>query len=1302
MKLLNTTLMVISLAIAGDAIASGQVSAVKPISSKQLSKSKETQRYIVEFSAVSEVTKKRLLNQRSVNASAPRSSAQALTLHKQEISRQQTEFSQAVKQLQPNSKIKAQLNTVTNAVALETTLSIKELQSLSNVKAVYPVRRYSKKLANALPIVKAADAWQLVGGMEQAGKGMRIAVIDSGIVPTHPMFADDGFEAPSSNLPPDDYCRETDADFCNDKLIVARFYKPSFITDEYGEFDSPQGLSGHGTHVAGIATGRQVTADSGETISGVAPGAYLMVYKALWGQDGEGSDIELLSAIEDAVKDGADVINNSWGGGNGLNPINSFYNNIFHELEAAGVVLVTAAGNEGEDDAGNRVEKSIACPGCIEAGITVGATSTDLVFGLPVTYDSTTLYSQPSDTFSLNQSVTAQVVVAPESNTEGCTAWEANSLENKIALVNRGTCFFEEKATMAQNAGALALIVANNESEANFTMSMGEATLPAVMITLTDGNKLETAITNDASTEVSIAAQSVLTTDEQLQDWIGNFSSLGPNGDDSFIKPDLAAPGVAILSGASDVDLASIDKDYARFNGTSMATPIVAGAAAILKQANPTFNAIEIKNILINSSDAVVKNMTGSRAATAFETGAGRLNLLNALNTKGYAAQPNMTMKYCVVNCSLTNSLKLIGSDSQTWTASIEFDNDKLFAQVTPSQLQLTSDANEADFEVKVSLPVSLEQNWYFGRLIWQNEAGDKISQAIAVSNEQEDSPLLQASVSEKTDSVKTLDLVSTNISAEAVLDVELKLTGGAEFVTDSLTIENANTPTNLVEQTQLIEFSADVPKGVADIISGSVPIEVDLVAEGIEPIVCDFDGDEDGCDEVIFRLEFEFKHFGQDYTEFLLNDNGLIVAGSEIDLEAQMYNNKSFPNPDEPNNVIAPFWTDFNLSNPALDGDTGGGDLLVVRYTTDNAEYMVIQWDKAQLFHDPEQGVTAETLGVTDVNGQYTFQLILQKNSENKWFRYLSIPETPNAYTVGIENASGVVGTNYWHNGEGKGEIAEGDELTLALTDIGELAVSTDIAQTDGAEFAGNDTFSASEDEATELNLLANDLASGSEALLEVSVSNVKYFTQVFAGDDSVTLDKSSVTITTAPEHGELSDANEGLVTYTPSDNYSGADSFEYSVTNSLGQTDTATVNITVLAVNDAPVISELAGPTSVTSGESATYSVTATDLDDTALTYQWTLPSQLSGSGLTSDSIEVTANTVTSTTSVEISVTVSDGENDVTQSVTVAVEPASSGNGGNTDGGDSGSDSSSGGSLGVVLLTGLAFLSRRRKRAA
>lgn len=1232
-------------------------------SAQTLHTSKSTgKQFIVQFKEMPVVAYRQDMNRQNKRLKSVMTAQQKLqkvSAHSNRIIDRHFDFERRLRLAHPSARVTKRFSTLLNAVVVEGDARPEELKSLADAKGVFPVKRYKTKLSNALPVIRADDVWQLLGGRESAGQNIKIAVIDSGILPEHPMFDDANMSPPnSSDLPNDDYCRTQDASFCNNKLIVARHYLPSFVDlSAQGEYDSPLALSGHGVHVAGIATGRQVTADNGDVISGVAPGAYLMAYKALWGQDGEGTDIELYQAMEDAYKDGADVINNSWGGESGGSPSNSVYQSIYQLLENEGVVIVTAVGNEGEDDEGNRVENSVACPACVEAGLAVGATTTDLVYGLPIQFDQTTLYAQPSDNYSVNASISGEAVVAPASNSLGCTAWEANSLSGKIAVVNRGTCFFEEKANFAQDAGAVGLVVINNVIEANITMAMGDATLPSLLLSKSDGQRLTDYLQVNPDTELTLAVNLVVASDAARQDVIAPFSSLGPNGDASFIKPDISAPGVAILSATGREDFSSLNEDFVRLNGSSMAAPMVAGAAALVKQNNPSLSAKQIKNVLINSSDATVRNEFEERDATPFETGAGRVNVLSAINAKAYAEKANMANTFCLLTCSFNNTLISLADTSETWTASVTFDNPEITAQVTPSEISLNNINQSVNFNVEISVPRGTETDWHFGRLVWTSGSGESVNQAIAISNEQQESELLQTTLSSEQNGQRQLTLLTTNVSDSELVDIDLQLVGGAEFESQALEISTSGTFSIDTENSQNIEVSAQLEQGDAFLSNDRSPIEIDLADEGVTPISCDLEG----CDEVLYEFDFDFVHYGIAYSQLMLSDNGLILAGNTFPEGAELYFNRPLPSNSIPNNIIAPFWIDFDLINTSESNDTGGGFLMVASYVVDGETYLVLQWQEVQLYVG--DGASLADLGVSSADLKYSFQVILQQNSENKWFRYLDIPEQPNEYSVGIENSTGTQGYTYWHNSSGVSAVNSGDSLGLSVSNVGQLTLTTNIVKTSQEAFTTDDEYQVVSGVDAELNVLSNDLVSSEEAILISKVNDVEQLQTVFSGQDNIAIDTESLTLTTPPEHGVATLLASGLIRYLANNDFAGQDTLTYQVSNTAGQTSSADVTITVIEANftNNPLVVEIVGDNRITSNETKTYSVNVTS-SHSDLSYRWILPSELAASSTNMATIDVTAAQVVQSTVIDLSVEVTSGEASQTEVIELTIAPLDS----------------------------------------
>lgn len=224
-----------------------------------------------------------------------------------------------------------------------------------------------------------------------------------------------------------DYCRsETgSADFCNNKIVVARWVDPIlFGLDIYEQgYMSPMDFDGHGTHVAGIAAGRALSVNFNNAnvdISGVAPASHLMIYKALYTSPFGGAyatDTMLLQALEWAVSDGADVINKSWGAGSGEDPDSSVYQTVFNNAESLGIVVVNAAGNTGHPVA------TINCPACIESGIAVANSTQGRFFGHAIATSEGTVYGYPGQAEPLVEDVNlnaAALRLLESDNANGC------------------------------------------------------------------------------------------------------------------------------------------------------------------------------------------------------------------------------------------------------------------------------------------------------------------------------------------------------------------------------------------------------------------------------------------------------------------------------------------------------------------------------------------------------------------------------------------------------------------------------------------------------------------------------------------------------------------------------------------------------------------------------------------------------------------------------------------------------------------------------------------------------------------
>lgn len=268
----------------------------------------------------------------------------------------------------PDAQVRWRYRLVANGMAVVVPRSqLGRLTSLPGVETVYPSVRYRTQLDRSPQQIGAPALWG--GGLENAGQGMKIAIIDEGIDQTHPFFSPAGYTMPEG-FP------KGQAAYTTAKVIVARAFPPARPVWKHAAKPFDPELSSHGTHVAGIAAGNANTLAEGNRISGVAPRAYLGNYKALTiptdadvGLDGNSP--ELVAAIEAAVADGMDVINMSLGEPE-IEPSRDIVVKALSAAARAGVVPVVSAGNDFEEFG----RGSVGSPGTTPEAITVGAVTT--------------------------------------------------------------------------------------------------------------------------------------------------------------------------------------------------------------------------------------------------------------------------------------------------------------------------------------------------------------------------------------------------------------------------------------------------------------------------------------------------------------------------------------------------------------------------------------------------------------------------------------------------------------------------------------------------------------------------------------------------------------------------------------------------------------------------------------------------------------------------------------------------------------------------------------------------------------
>lgn len=488
-----------------------------------------------------------------------------------------------------------------------------------------------------LSLVDAVAGWG-AGGAANAGKGVKVAIIDSGIDVDHPCFDDAGYAAQT---------QLGDRRFTNNKIIAAKV----FYNKAKNQGLTAEAIDSHGTHVSGtVACNYQTAASvSGVDIpydpSGVAPAALLGNYNVFPGTLESARSEDILNALDAAYADGFDVANMSLGGGaNGKQDLLTI---AVDNLDRANMVVAVSSGNEGPG------HYTVGSPGSAARALTAGGSTVGHYVAAPVTVDGAT-YGAVSGDFpvvggaplvALLAAVTTAPVNAFNGLNEACTALPAGSLAGKIALIARGTCDFSTKIRNAELAGAVAVLVANRIPGDPTAMGQGtspdgvQPTVPAYMVSLADALVLKTKHGLGASISPDLAY--FLSGNDDIQ---YESSSQGPTDVDFRVKPDVVAPAVNVLSSIPGDDCGATGC-WAFFSGTSMASPHLAGAAAVVRGQHPTWTAEQVRSAIVNTAEqGTVTNIDSSAIQTDVNiVGAGQLDLDAAVAARAALAPVSTT-----------------------------------------------------------------------------------------------------------------------------------------------------------------------------------------------------------------------------------------------------------------------------------------------------------------------------------------------------------------------------------------------------------------------------------------------------------------------------------------------------------------------------------------------------------------------------------------------------------------------------------------------------------------------------------
>lgn len=1092
--------------------------------------------------------------------------SKAAVQYKSYLKAKQKQLTRSITQVS-GTKVSKSFDTLFNGIVVEGQPGqLAKLSSLPGVKKVFLDTEYHAVMDASIDVIKGVEAWQALGGQSEAGKGIKVAIIDSGIRPENPMFSADGFDEPEFTAEEQqyltdnpDYCRIStgDASFCNNKLVVARAFGPTPGAIHPDEYLSPLGYDGHGTHVAGTAVGNPVEITyqgSNLAISGVAPAAQLLAYKALYHtSDGRasGTTSALMSALEAAIADGADVINNSWGGGAGGNPATSAYADLFKAAEEAGVVVVTAAGNDGN------APQTIGCPSCIESGLTVANTQTGRFFSQTVEVAGesymTTEGSNGLLKSVLELPIISAQVIAPD-NFEGCEEFaEGVSFADSVALISRGTCSFSIKAANAEKAGAKAVIIHNNVPGGAMGMDMGDATIPAVAVSQEDGESFVELLTNAEDMLIARLDPTVTRTIvEKFTDAVNSSSSRGPNGEPNFLKPDIAAPGTDILSAFSPGEGNGIT--FSSLTGTSMASPHVAGAAALMKQKHPQWNAVQIKTALMSTSkmDGLHKEDLITEA-DPFDVGAGRLDIPSSFDAALTFGHGSYADPSCLNVCSFSNTMTNMLAEAGEWSAKVVTDMAGAEISVSPNVINLGALGSEnggdtAEFNLDIDTTFNSVKGWNFGHVVWTHTSG-KVAHLPFAIHDDETTNASVFKVSVDADSLNSYTPAKVNVEFNNTVysddfEVNIALGENAEVLSGSqpvATVTNGSGELTLSDDKRTINWQGALKRESFVIESEDFLGTISLTGFDIEPFACTGD-----CDEFSVTVNANFIFDGREYSSFTVSDNGFIAVG-DADTTGSS-SPQMMPDAKTPNGVIAPLWADFDLAG----GSTGGGQLYIGSLSNAAGDvFYIVEWHNAELYEG-----TGE---------QYTFQVIITEGTDEIRINYIDVPQLPSVYSAGVESVDGKIGARLDNiptgNDLGKGYI-------LNKAEGGSVAIDFQVFAKDRSHFTASDSVVVDEEQTVTIDVLENDLAE-SRFVFDAKASSETSTSEFLAHKGARikgSLEASTVKVAAQPSNGSVVVNDDGSIDYTPNSQFSGEDSFTYTVREASGATSAeTTVSITV-----------------------------------------------------------------------------------------------------------------------------------------
>jgi subtilisin family serine protease len=497
-------------------------------------------------------------------------------------------------------------------------------------------------------------AWTSHGGQKNAGAGVVVADLDSGIWPESKSFSGERLSKLAKT--PWDISRhgtETrmekadgrvfrgecvtgqkwDKGDCNTKIISARYFGDSFLAAvPLADLAATEQLSardggGHGTHTASTAAGNRVENVKTEgrefgTVTGMAPAARIAVYKVCWEADNPDdsgcNNIDSVEAVDQAVIDGADVINFSVGGG--ASPTLDATELAFEGAAEAGIFVSASAGNEGPG--ASTLDHPAPWVTTVAASTSYSFEGT-IVLGNGKKLVGASVSSKPVKKTRVVDSAVAPAAGSAPGDSDLCGPKSLSNakVKGKIVICQRGTYDRVAKSDEVKRAGGIAMILVNpseNSLDADFHV------IPTIHISDTDGVKLFKYVDQRGAKATASFEPGNQTKHKTPLPQLAGFSSHGPTlvSEGDLLKPDIAAPGVSILAAVSPPS--NLKRKYDLYSGTSMAAPHITGLAAFIQGVHPSWTPMEIKSAMMTTA-VPTKTDKGKPSRDALGQGAGQV-----------------------------------------------------------------------------------------------------------------------------------------------------------------------------------------------------------------------------------------------------------------------------------------------------------------------------------------------------------------------------------------------------------------------------------------------------------------------------------------------------------------------------------------------------------------------------------------------------------------------------------------------------------------------------------------------------